>query len=228
MRATVKKWVSRAILCILIPAVVIAGAMLLPEKRYAWISLCVALLACVPFFLHFERSTADVERLILIAVMTALPVLGRILFAPIPSFKPVTAMVVLTAMYFGPEAGFLTGALSAVISNFYFGQGPWTPFQMFAWGFVGFLGGLLAQPLKKNRIVLGVYGILAGVLYSFLMDIWTVLWIDGYFNFPRYFAAIVSAAPVTAIYAASNVLFLELFSYPIGKILGRVKTKYGL
>ena len=53
--------------------------------------------------------------------MTALSVLGRILFAMIPAFKPVTAMVVITAMYFGSEAGFLTGALSAVISNFYFG-----------------------------------------------------------------------------------------------------------
>ena len=223
-----KKWVSRIILCILIPAVVIGGATLFREKRYAWLSLAIAVLACIPFFLRFERSAADAKRLVLVAVMTALSVLGRILFAPIPSFKPVTATVVLTAMYFGPEAGFLTGALSAVVSNFYFGQGAWTPFQMFAWGTVGFLGGLLARPLKRSRIVLAVYGVFAGVLYSFLMDIWTVIWIDGYFNLPRYFTAIGTAASVTVIYAVSNVVFLELFSYPIGKILGRVKTKYGL
>ena len=223
-----KKWISCVILCVLVPVVVIGGSTLFSGKRYAWLSLCVALLACVPFFLYFERRARSAERLIPLAILTALSVLGRILFAPIPSFKPVTAMVVLTAMYFGSETGFLCGALSAVISNFYFGQGPWTPFQMFAWGIVGFLAGLIAEPLKKSRLLLGLYGIFAGVLFSFLMDIWTVLWADGYFNFPRYFAALASAAPVTVIYAVSNVLFLELFVYPIGRIFRRFKEKFAL
>ena len=60
------------------------------------------------------------------------------------------------------------------------------------------------------------------------MDIWTVLWEDGAFHFSRYLAAIVSAAPFTAIYAVSNVIFLLLFAPPIGKILARLKTKYAL
>ncbi len=223
-----KRVLTVVILFVLIPVVVIGGALLFGNRLYAWLSLCVAILACVPFFLRFEWGTADARRMILIAIMTALSVLGRILFAPLPSFKPVTAMVVITAMYFGGEAGFLTGALSAVLSNFYFGQGPWTPFQMFSWGIVGFLAGLLREPLKRSRVVLACYGMLSGVLFSFLMDIWTVLWADGYFNFPRYFAALVSAAPVTAVYAVSNVLFLELFAAPIGKILQRIKTKFAL
>ena len=115
-----KKILTYVVLCILIPAVVIGGAILFEDRQYAWISLCVAILSCIPFFLRFERREADTKRLILIACMTALSVLGRIVFAPVPAFKPVTAMVVITAMYFGCEAGFLTGSLSAVISNFYF------------------------------------------------------------------------------------------------------------
>ena len=223
-----KKAVSYGILCVLIPAVVIGGALLFKDRQYAWITLCVAILSCVPFFMHFEHGEADARRMILIACMTALSVLGRILFAPIPAFKPVTAMVVITAMYFGGEAGFLTGALSAVVSNFYFGQGPWTPFQMFSWGILGFLAGLLAQPLKKSRIALALYAVFSGVLYSFLMDVWTVLWADAYFNISRYLAALASAVPFTVVYAASNVVFLLLFARPIGKILTRIKTKYAL
>ena len=60
------------------------------------------------------------------------------------------------------------------------------------------------------------------------MDIWTVLWADGRFNLTRYLAALVSAAPFTAVYAVSNVIFLMLFARPIGKILERIKTKYAL
>ncbi len=223
-----KKWLSYIILCLIVPAVVLGGALLFKEKQYAWISLCVTVLSCVPFFLHFEHSENDVRKLILIAVMVAISVIGRFIFAPIPGFKPVTAMVVITAMYFGGEAGFMTGALSAVISNFYFGQGPWTPFQMFSWGIVGFLAGVIADPLKKSKIVLVVYAIVSGVLYSLLMDVWTVLWADGYFNISRYAAAVISAAQFTIIYAVSNVIFLLVFSKPIGKILERIKEKYRL
>lgn len=212
----------------MIPAVVLCGAVLFRDKQYAWISLCVAVLACVPFLLSFEKGSSDTRELILIAVMTALSVVGRLLFAPIPGFKPVTAVVVITAMYFGSEAGFVTGALSAVISNFYFGQGPWTPFQMFVWGFIGLLAGLLAGPLKKHRLVLLLYGVFSGVVFSLLMDVWTVLWADGAFNPSRYLAAIITAAPFTIEYAVSNVVFLLILSGPIGKILERIRTKYGM
>lgn len=223
-----KKWLSYLICCLAIPLVVIGGALFFGERQYVWIYLCVAVLSCVPFFIHFERSETNTRRLVLISAMIALSVLGRVIFTPLPGFKPVTAMVVITAMYFGSEAGFMTGALSALISNFYFGQGPWTPFQMFSWGILGLIAGLVAAPLKKNRAVLAVYGIISGVLYSLLMDIWTVLSADGYFNFARYLAAVVISAEFTAIYAVSNVIFLLLFAKPIGRILERIKTKYGI
>lgn len=223
-----KKWLGYGILCLLIPAVVLGGALIFRDRQYAYITLCVAVLSCLPFFLHFERSANDVKRLILIAVMVALSVAGRMLFAPLQHFKPVTALVIITAMYFGSEAGFLTGALSAVLSNFYFGQGPWTPFQMFSWGMIGFFSGLLAPLLRRSRIALCIWGGIGGVLYSFLMDIWTVLWADGYFNLPRYFVAIASAVPVTAVYVVSNILFLLVLAKPIGKLLARMKTKYAL
>ena len=223
-----KKWLGYGILCLLIPAVVLGGALIFRDRQYAYITLCVAVLSCLPFFLHFERSANDVKRLILIAVMVALSVAGRMLFAPLQHFKPVTALVIITAMYFGSEAGFLTGALSPVLSNYYFGQGPWTPFQMFSWGMIGFFSGLLAPLLRRSRIALCIWGGIGGMLYSFLMDIWTVLWADGYFNLPRYFAAIASAVPVTAVYVVSNILFLLVLAKPIGKLLARMKTKYAL
>ena len=223
-----KKTATYIILCAVIPCVVAGGAIIFKNGAYAWISLCVAILACVPVILRLERNGADVKRLLLVAAMTALSVVGRIIFAPVPGFKPVTATVVICAMYFGPEAGFLTGALSAVISDFYFGQGPWTPFQMFAWGMIGLVAGLLAGTLKRSRVALAVCGALSGVAFSLLMDVWTVLWADGYFNIARYGAAALSALPFTAVYAVSNVVFLLVLAGPLGRILERVKTKHGL
>lgn len=223
-----KKRISYVILCLLIPAIVVGGALIFGSKKYAWITLCVVVLSCIPFFLRFEKKENNTKELILISVMVALSVIGRIVFAPIPGFKPVTAVVVISAMYFGGEAGFAVGALSAVISNFYFGQGPWTPFQMFSWGIIGLIAGLMAKPLKESKPLLIMYGILSGIMYSALMDVWTVLWADGYFNLSRYFAAIASAVQFTIIYAVSNVIFLLLFSKPIGKILDRIKTKYAI
>ena len=151
-RKNLKRLISYIILILCIPAVILLGNFVFKDKQYAFISLAVALLSCVPFFLYFEQREQNTTRLILIAVMTALSVAGRLLFSVLPGFKPVTAMVIITAMYFGSEAGFMTGALTAVISNFYFGQGPWTSFQMFTWGLIGLLAGLMSEQLKKARL----------------------------------------------------------------------------
>ncbi|MDO4317322.1 MAG: ECF transporter S component [Lachnospiraceae bacterium] len=221
-----KQWVSWLVFCGLLPMAVVLGTALFSEKRYAVLSLVTAAGACVPFFLRFERRRPSTRELLVLAVMVAMTVLGRVLFAPLPGFKPVTALVIITALSFGGEMGFLTGAMGALISNFYFGQGPWTPFQMLVWGLLGFFAGVLAPLLKRSRGALLVYGAISGAVYSLLMDLWTVLWWDGGFNVPRYLAALATALPYTVLYMVSNVVFLLVLAKPIGKKLERIRRKY--
>lgn len=223
-----KKWLSGIISVLIIPAVILAGNLFFDDKQYAFISITVSVLALAQFFLSFERKENAGTKLVLIAVMTALSVAGRMIFAMIPGFKPVTALVIITAIYFGKEAGFITGALSAVLSNFYFGQGPWTPFQMLTWGLIGWVAGMLAKKLVDNKIYLSIYGFLAGISFSLLMDIWSTLWMYGLFNLSRYITSVATALPYTALYAVSNVIFLLLLTKPIGKKLERIKIKYGI
>jgi len=213
----------------IIPLLIAAGVVVLHDRKYQIISILLAFLACVPFFISFEMREPNVREMVVLAVMTALSVAGRFLFAMVPGFKPVTAIVVITAIHFGPQAGFLTGALSAVLSNIYFGQGPWTPFQMFVWGLLGLLAGLLAKHgWLQSRLALSLYGILAGAAFSLLMDGWTVLAMDGTFAPMRYLVAVSSSFFFMAIYAVSNVVFLLTLSEPIGEKLERIKIKYGL
>ncbi len=220
--------VTLAVLLLVIPAVVVAGAVLFREKYYAWIALCVAVLSVLPLFYAFERKESSSKELAVLAVLVALSAAGRFVFAWLPGFKPVTAITVIAAMWLGKEAGFVIGALSAVLSNFYFVQGPWTPFQMFAWGLIGFLAGCLWRLLQRSRIALSVFGALAGVLFSLVMDVYSTLWADGVFNASRYMASLITALPVMVEYAISNVVFLLLLTKPIGEKLARIRGKYGL
>ncbi len=223
-----KKWLTLLLLLVCVPAVAVLGAVIFGEKYYAFMALFVAVLTCLPLFYTFERKNTTSAELSVLAVLVALSALGRLIFAFLPGFKPVTAIVVLAAVYFGKEAGFAVGAFSALVSNFYFGQGPWTPFQMCAWGLIGFAAGLLQGPLRRNRLWLCLYGAVAGVLYSAAMDVWTVLWAEGGWNWSRYLATAVTALPTTVLYAVSNIIFLFLLARPIGDKLERLHTKFGL
>lgn len=225
---TAKKVIKYLCVFLVAPLIVLCGVFFLGDRKYAFVSLALSVVACIPFFVSFEKGKNDARRIVIIAVMTALSVAGRFVFAPIPFFKPVTAIVIITAIYLGAEAGFITGAFSAVVSNFYFGQGPWTPFQMFAWGLIGFLAGLLAKRLLESKVLLIIFGALSGVVFSFIMDVWTTLWADGTFNIARFIASITTAAPFTVVYMVSNAIFLLLLTKPIGRKLQRLKTKYGI
>lgn len=160
-----------AIVCL-----IVIGVRLLADRRYTLISMTIAFLSCFSFYHAYEKKEGGIRRMVMIAVMTTIAVLGRLIFGPIPGFKPVSAIVILTGMYMGAESGFLVGSLTAVISNIFFGQGPWTPFQMLTLGTIGMLSGLPGlRDLLKKRGPLVVWGILMGFLYSGIMDIWSVL-----------------------------------------------------
>lgn len=223
-----KKFIKIFVPWVLIPACVIGGAVFFKDKSYAFISLSVAILTLVLFYASFEKKKTKSRRIVVISVMTALSVLGRFIFAFVPAFKPITAIVVISAIWLGSEAGFLVGSLTALISNFYFGQGPWTPFQMLAFGLIGLIAGYLANPLKRSRVLLAIYGVIAGVAFSLIMDVWTVLWMQEGFNLSLYLAAIITAIPYMIMYAVSNVVFLLLLGRPFGEKLERVKIKYGV
>ena len=208
---------------LLIPLTVAVGALLLGGRHYLIFSLLVAVLAVVLFIAGFERKEIGTRRMVLVSVMIALSVVGRF----IPFFKPVTALTVIAAIALGGEAGFLVGAFSALLSNFYFGQGPWTPFQMLAWGLVGLFAGLLSGALRKSRVLLLLFGVLSGAVFSAVMDLWTVLWYSESLSPDLYLSALLAALPHTALYAASNFLFLFFLAKPFFRKLDRIRIKYG-
>ena len=189
----------------------------------------LALCLSFPALIAFEWRRGGARELAAVAVMTGISVIGRVLFAPLPGFKPVSAVVILTGLSFGPLAGFMTGAATALLSNFFFGQGPWTAFQMLAWGAVGFLSGLFSRSrLRRNPILLLLLGVLGGVLFSALTDLWTTVAATGTLLPAAYLTFLISGAPFTLLYAVSNVLFLLLLTRPILRKTDRLKQKYGL
>ena len=222
--AGVRKILRNALPFAIMPALVLLMPLGVQAQYYALVSFVMVVLALLLFLAGFDRRELGTRRMIVVSAMTALSVLGRLL----PIIKPITALTVLSALYLGPEAGFLVGALSAVLSNFVMGQGPWTPFQMLAWGLIGLFAGICAKPLKRSRLLLYGYGLLSGVGYSMLLDVWTTVWTYKEFTLREYAGAISTALPLTCLYAVSNVLFLMLFAKPVGDKLERIRKKYGL
>ena len=83
------------------------------------------------------------------------------------------ALVIISGVAFGGETGFLVGAMTMLASNVLFSQGPWTPWQMFAMGLIGFLAGILFRKglLRRSRISLCVFGGLAAfIIYGGIMN----------------------------------------------------------
>ena len=206
----------------------VADIILFSGKYYDVASLIAAFLSCIPFYITFEKSKATSKEIMLVALMTAFSVCGRIMFSFIPFFKPITAFTIISGMYLSAPAGFICGSFSALISNIYFGQGPWTLFQMISWGLIGFISGVIGEKLLEKRIILVIYAFISGVLFSLIMDLWTVLNIDKEFNFSRYIIQLISSFPIMIVYSLSNIVFLILLQKPIGKKLKSAKKRCGI
>ena len=220
--------VSLCIFLLCIPAICVAGVVFFRDRAVSFASTGVVLLMLAGYFYVYEKKNSQAWELVIVALMSALSVLGRIVFAFLPSLKPCSAIIILTAVYYGRETGFMVGAFTALVSNFYFGQGGWTPFQMLAWGLTGYFAGMLGKWLSKNKILLLIYSALIGVFFSLLMDIYTCLWMDGKVIVSRYIVQVSSAAKVTVSYAVSNIIFTGLFMQPFGRVFKRLCIKYGI
>ena len=164
--------------------------------------------------------------------MSALAIASRAAFVVIPFFKPMVGFIMITGMAFGPGAGFLTGAVSGFVSNFIFGQGPWTPWQMFAYGLGGALAGMLAKKKvmhEEKKILTAVLGyVIVQVIVGPILDLCSVFTMGNEITLEWVGAIFLSGLPVNAIHATATVLTLLIFCKPMMEKLDRIKIKYGM
>ena len=133
-----------------VPALIALSTVLNGGKYYMIISVGVVICCMAPFFMVFEKRKPKAREIVLVAMMSAITVAAHMFLHVTVPLQIGTAMVIVAGIAMGPEAGFLVGALSRFVCNFYMGQGPWTPWQMFCWGLLGFLAGL-----TFNKVELG-------------------------------------------------------------------------
>ncbi len=227
-----KRTLAAAIFILLIiPGTLWAGMTLLGDRKYYFISLMIIFYTIIPFFMIFEGRKPQARELIIIAALSAIAVAGRAAFFMLPQFKPIIALVIISGICFGGEAGFLTGAVSGFVSNFFAGQGPWTPWQMFCFGIIGFIAGVLHNKglLKTNRLSLCVFGALATLfIYGGIINGASVLMFMPGFNKEALIAAYIAGLGPDLIHAFATVFFLFIISQPLLEKLERIKTKYGI
>ena len=202
-----RTWFALALMLLVVPLLLYLSVRFFHGRKYLICSLIVIVAAMLPFFMMFEGRKPKAREIMVISVLAAIGVAGRAAFFMVPSFKPVAAIVILTGVSFGGEAGFLVGCLIMMLSNMFMGQGPWTPWQMFSFGIIGFLAGILYQKgiLKARKRDLCIYGFLSVVLiYGGIMNPASILMSYGY----------ITPASLVAFYISGK--------------LERIKKKYGL
>lgn len=175
---------------------------------------------------QYDKKSPRLSELILCACMITLAVAGRVLFLWAPGFKPVTGIVMIAGAALGGWNGFLCGSLSALLSDLFFGQGPWTFFQMLAWGLIGAGAGCLHKQLHVRWMRIG-YALLSGIFFSVFMDIYSTM-AAGSFEIRRYLMLLVTSFPFMIMYMISNVIFVELLYPSFMKKLERIRLKYDL
>lgn len=157
-----------------IPLIIAIGTVLLENKNDILISFLVLFMTMLPFFLVFEKRKPKARELVLIAMMTALTVLFNLISIGI-QLHIGTALVIIAGISLGPEAGFLIGALARLLCNFFQGQGPWTPWEMFCWGLLGFLAGVVFHKVDIQKMRSRNFQIIMGPVLCI-----TAAWVVSY------------------------------------------------
>lgn len=215
------------------------------DRGYMYASVLIMLFVLVPFYVSFEKDKPYARQIVLIAVMVSIAVAGRAAFFWAPQFKPIIAVVIIAGVAMGAQAGFVVGSMSAFVSNFIFGQGPWTPFQMVAWGLIGMVAGLLffrrfgggAGADRKGGGGIGRSGMAALLIYGAvscfifhgaITDLWTAFSLTDHPT-PGVILTVYGTGLIAdAVLAAATVIFLLLMARPMLKKLDRVMVKYGM
>ena len=224
--------VASVAILLFIPLTIFAGIIYLDDRQYNIVALLVLLECMLPFVLIFEGRKPKARELVTIAVLCAIGIAGRSLFFMLPQFKPVLALTIIAGVAFGGEAGFLVGAVTMLLSNMLFSQGPWTPWQMFAMGIIGFLAGVLFKKglLRRSRLSLAIFGAFTAIIiYGGIMNPAAAFMVSSQtVTLKMLMAYYISGLPMDLVHGFGTALFIMIAAEPMLEKMDRIKVKYGL
>ncbi len=182
------------------------------------------------FFILYERLRPQPEEILPLVVICCGASLGRVIFAIVPQVQPVTALVIIMGSVYGCRRGYVTGALCALVSNLFLGQGPWTLFQMAAWGTVGLLAGVLGSATRNlsqtaRTWIFAGYGFVAAFLFSIITDLLSVSYLGDALSFSSAAAIFGTGLAFGVSHAVCNFILLLSFYGILSRKLMRIKQK---
>ncbi|MDY7544012.1 MULTISPECIES: ECF transporter S component [unclassified Cryobacterium] len=185
-------------------SVVLWGGSLLAAAGFAWPLFAAAVprdaQGAVPFIafalvpavivalaLVVDREMYTAKTVALLGVLAAVGAAVRIAGTGVGGVEAVFILLILAGRVYGARFGLLLGLLTIAVSSVLWGGfGPWTPFQMFACGWVGAGAALLPRLGSEGRVgrmgpragarveiaMLACYGVVASYLFGLVMNLW--------------------------------------------------------
>jgi len=197
--------------------------------RIPWIVPTTALLLAllVILFLEFEKKVSDSRKVALIGLLTAVTVVSRHLLHGVGGASPVFFFVILSGYSFGPLSGFMVGSLTMLLSNMFLGQGPWTPFQMVAMGFVGvFVWIVPSLGGRRQSILLAAYGFFAAYFYGAVSNLFFWLAFVSEHTLKTFVAVELGGLYFDTIRAGFTALILLFLSGPVLEVFERYGRRF--
>jgi energy-coupling factor transport system substrate-specific component len=221
-----KSSIAEVAVLALVPAALAAGMVL--DVASVALTFAMAVVALGFMFARFERRAASVDAIMPPVAFATVASVARVALAAIPSAKPTTAIVIIAGSVLGPAGGFMTGALSALVSNMVLGQGMWTPWQMYAWGVIGYAAGFLprsAAGWRRARVL--VFGFVSCLWYGLVLNGYYVVGYVRPITVAGTLAAFAAAVPFDLAHAAATAGFLAVLWVPWQDKVGRILKRHG-
>ncbi|SHK28999.1 ECF transporter S component [Paramaledivibacter caminithermalis] len=194
--------------------------------NYGLISVIILIVSLILLFIFYERKHASVKEISLIATLAGLAGITRVPFAALPNVQPTTFLVIISGYVFGPWFGFMVGAVATLVSNSFLGHGPWTPWQMMAWGLAGFSAGILGKIMKKpSRLCLTIFAFVWGFLFGYIMNLWHWLFFVYPLNLRSFIATYASSFYFDLMHALGNLGFTFFLGKDFINVLTRFKDR---
>jgi energy-coupling factor transport system substrate-specific component len=203
---------------------------LLPEAdllNWGILTAVLAALVCLALFFEFESAATSSKEIALVAMLGTISAVLRVPFAAIPNVQPCTYIIICSGYVFGPIAGFAVGAMTALVSNFFLGQGPWTLYQMIAWGLAGLSAGYLSK-LKLNTVALIVIGVAWGYLYGLITNLWYWTAFIYPLTLRTFLVTELNTVWFDSLHAAGNAVFLGVLGSKTIAILRRFRERFAI